>query len=184
MLGSFGHGKITVAQGFQYSTSVMRPASKGRVKLHSADPERAPSIQYNSLSERSDQEEMTDAIRMTREIVRQRAWDPHRGREVTPGADVKSDAEILAWLRANVGSEYHPCGTCRMGVDDNSVTDDEGRVHEVEGLRIVDASLMPKEVTANLNGPTIMMAEKIADRIRGREPLAPMRLPFYRATAG
>jgi choline dehydrogenase len=181
MRGSFGHGKVSVADGFQYSTSLMRPASKGWVRLKSADPRQHPAIQYNSLSEPADQKEFVDAVRATREIVRQSGWDPHRGRAVAPTEDIQTDADVLAWLRANVGSEYHPSGTCRMGADDLSVTDEDGRVHGVEGLRVIDASLMPRIVTANLNGPTIMMAEKLADRVRGRPPLAPVALPFYRA---
>jgi len=181
MLGSFGRGKVMVAPGFQYSTSLMRPVSKGRVELKSADPRKHPSIQYNSLSEPGDQREFIDAVRITRDIVRQKPWDLHRGRAIGPTPDIQSDAEILAWLRANVGSEYHPSGTCRMGVDDLAVTDEDGRVHGVEALRVVDASLMPRIVTANLNGPTIMMAEKLADRIRNRPPLAPLTLPFYRS---
>ena len=183
MLGSFGRGKVTVAPGFQYSTSLMRPASRGWVELASADPRRHPSIRYNSLSEPSDQRDFIAAVRITREIVRQKGWDPHRGRAVGPAPEIQTDADILAWLRANVGSEYHPAGSCRMGVDDMAVTDEDGRVHGVESLRVVDASLMPREVAANLNGPTIMIAEKLADRIRGRMPLPPLPLPFYRAGA-
>ncbi len=181
MLGSFGRGKVTVAPGFQYSTSLMRPASRGWIQLAAADPRRHPAIRYNSLSEPEDQREFIAAVRITREIVRQKGWDPHRGRAVGPSPEIASDTDILGWLRANVGSEYHPAGSCRMGIDDMAVTDADGRVNGVEALRVVDASLMPRIVTANLNGPTIMMAEKLADRIRDRTPLLPLVLPFHRA---
>lgn len=180
LMGSYGQGKVSVAPGFQYSTSIMRPASKGRVALRSADPRQHPSIVYNSLSDAGDCKQLMDGLRITREIVAQQGWDAHRGAEAAPGPDVRTDDDILAWLRAHAGSEYHPSGTCRMGTDDLAVTDEDGRVHGVENLRVVDASLMPRIVTANLNGPVIMMAEKLADRIAGRPPLPALSLPFHR----
>jgi choline dehydrogenase len=93
---------------------------------------------------------------------------------------VQTDAEIEAWVRKATGTSYHPAGTCRMGIDDDAVVDSEGRVRAVTGLRVVDASIMPKVVTANLNAPIMMMAEKIADRIKGVEPLAPSTAGYYR----
>ena len=93
-------------------------------------------------------------------------FDNLKKQEVSPGFSVQSDSEISNWLRANAWTEYHPCSTCRMGIDDNSVTNKEGLVYETEGLRVVDASIMPFNVPANLNAPVLMIAEKIADTIK------------------
>src|SRR6185312_5302768 len=130
------------------------------------------------LETAADREQAIESVRTIREIVRQRAWDEHRGIEVTPGPAVQSDAELLAWLRAAAGTNYHPCCTCRMGLDSDAVTDAGGRVHGVEALRVIDASVMPSIVTGNLNAPTIMMAEKLVDDILGRKlPAEPQ--PYY-----
>lgn len=165
------------AEGFMFSMGIMRPASRGRVRLKSADPGEAPLIRFNYLEAQSDRREMIDGVRRTREMVAQRAWDAHRGAEMTPGPGVETDAEILAWIRSAGSTEYHPCSTCRMGVDEGSVTDSAGRVHGLEGLRVVDASIMPHNVTANLNAPVIMLAEKLADAILGKPPLTPLHHP-------
>ena len=165
------------ADGFMFSMGIMRPASRGGVRLKSANPAEHPVIRFNYLEAESDCREMIDGVHRTREMVSQPAWQELRGEELTPGPDVKTDAEILAWVRSIGSTEYHPCSTCRMGVDDMSVTDGTGCVHDVEGLRVVDASIMPRNVTANLNAPVIMMAEKLADVIAGKPPLAPLELP-------
>jgi len=172
-----GADESNFAEGFMCSMGIMRPASRGRVKLKSANPAAHPSIRFNYLETESDRREMIDGVKRTREMIAQRAWDEFRGAEFTPGADVRTDDEILGWLRSIGSTEYHPCSSCRMGTDEKSAVDSEGRVHEVEGLRVVDASIMPHNVTANLNAPVIMMAEKLADRIRGRTPLEPSRAP-------
>ena len=112
-----------------------------------------------------DRQVMIDGVRRTREMAAQPAFDGLRSHELAPGKDVQSDDEIMSWLRATASTEYHPTSTCRMGTGDNSVTNAEGLVHETEGLRVVDASIMPHNVTANLNAPVIMMAEKLADVI-------------------
>ena len=96
------------------------------------------------------------------------AFSALRTEELSPGPSVKSNKEIRNWLRSIVSTEYHPCSSCRMGFDDNSVTDQEGKVHETEGLRIVDASIMRSNVTANLNAPVLMIAEKVADHIKNK----------------
>jgi choline dehydrogenase len=178
MLGEIQHGGVKIDRGFQYYFSLMRPTSTGRVWLESADPMAAPRFVFNYLETAGDQELAIESVRIIREIVRQQAWDEHRGIEVTPGSPVQSDAELLAWLRTAAGTNYHPCCTCRMGHDSGAVTDVGGRVHGVEGLRVVDASIMPSIVTGNLNAPTIMMAEKIADNILGRK-LPAERQPYY-----
>ena len=119
---------------------------------------------------------MIDGIRLTRTIIRQKGWDELRGAEVSPGDDVQSDSELEAWIRANAGTGYHAAGTCRMGSDGMAVTDSEGRVHGIAALRVADASLMPRLVTGNTNAVSIMIGEKLADRILGRPPLAPARV--------
>jgi len=178
MLGEIQHGGVKIEHGFQYYFSLMRPTSTGQVWLESADPMAAPRFVFNYLETAADREQAIESVRTIREIVRQRAWDEHRGIELTPGPAVQSDAELLAWLRTAAGTNYHPCCTCRMGHGSDAVTDADGRVHGVEGLRVVDASIMPSIVTGNLNAPTIMMAEKIADNILGRN-LPAERQPYY-----
>ena len=147
--------------------------------LKSADPRAAPSILFNYLSTERDRRELRDSVHLTREIFAQQAFDPWRGEELAPGADVRSDDAIDAFVRENVESAFHPCGTCRMGTDDRAVTDGETRVHGVEGLRVVDASIMPAIVSGNLNAPTLMLAEKAADLILGRPPPPPSNAPVW-----
>jgi len=111
--------------------------------------------------------------------MQQPALDRWRGRELSPGAELVSDAELDAFIRAHAETAYHPSCSCAMGYDEMAVVDAEGRVHGLEGLRVIDASIMPQIVTGNLNAPTIMIAEKLADRIRGRTPLARATVPYY-----
>jgi choline dehydrogenase len=165
--------------GFQAHVGSMRSPSRGRVKLRSRDPREHPSILFNYMAEALDWREFRDAIRITREIIRQPALDRFRGRELSPGADLQTDAEIDAFVRARAETAYHPSCSCAMGYDDMAVVDSKGRVHGLEGLRVVDASIMPRITTGNLNAPTIMMAEKIADRIRGRAALERVETPYF-----
>jgi choline dehydrogenase len=142
------------------------------VTLRSADPAAAPSICFNYLAEPQDREDLRTAVRLTREILNQSALTPYRGEELNPGAATISDADIDAWVRRNVETCYHPVGTCRMGADARSaVVDSECRVHGVAGLRVVDASIMPAIVSGNTNAPTIMIAEKVSDLLRGKPGL-------------
>jgi choline dehydrogenase len=124
------------------------------------------------MSDALDWREFRDGIRATREIMRQPALDRFRGDELNPGARLQSDAELDAFVRQRAETAFHPSCSNKMGYDDMAVVDNEGRVHGLDGLRVVDASIMPIITTGNLNAPTIMIAEKIADRIRGRQPLA------------
>ena len=165
--------------GFQAHVGPMRPTSRGHVRLKSADPRAAPGILFNYMMTEGDRAEMRAAVRLTREIVEQAAFDALRGDELAPGADVETDAAIDAFVRERGESAYHPSCTCRMGADPMAVVDDEGRVHGIEGLRIIDASIMPSIVSGNLNAPTIMMAEKIADKVRGRDPLPRLEVPVW-----
>ncbi|GLU31894.1 choline dehydrogenase [Trinickia caryophylli] len=165
--------------GFQAHVGSMRSPSRGRVKLRSRDPHAHPGILFNYMAEPLDWREFRDAIRITREIIAQPALDRYRGRELSPGVDCASDTELDAFVRARAETAYHPCGSCAMGYDEMAVVDREGRVHGLEGLRVVDASIMPRIITGNLNAPTIMIAEKIADQIRGRKPLPRADVPYY-----
>jgi choline dehydrogenase len=175
LIGEFYRGRALVQNGFQYFTSVMRPASRGTVTLRSANPKDAPVIRFNYLTEPDDMSQLVEGVRKTQEMIRQRAWDELRGNQVSPPDDCEDVKGLERWIRANAGSGYHGVGTCRMGLDEGAVTDDEGRVHGVKGLRVVDASIMPRIVTGNTNAPTIMIAEKISDRMMGRT-LAPLRV--------
>jgi len=167
--------------GYQAHIGPMRPESRGWVKLASADPRANPRILFNYFSTERDRREFRDGIKLTREIMNQPALTPFNDGELAPGASAKTDAEIDAFARDKVESAYHPSCTCAMGKegDPMAVVDTQGRVHGVEGLRVVDASIMPSVVSGNLNMPTIMMAEKLADAVRGRQPLPPDPAPYY-----
>ena len=165
--------------GFQAHTGPMRPTSRGSVELKSADPRDAPKILFNYTATENDRQVMRDGIRLTREIFAQSAFDDLRGEELAPGPHAESDQALDAFVRDKGESAYHPSCTCKMGVDDESVVDASARVHGIKGLRVVDASIMPSIVNGNLNAPVIMMAEKLADAIRDREPLPPSDAPVY-----
>jgi choline dehydrogenase len=175
----------TLAQehGFQAHVGPMRSKSRGWVRLASADPFEKPRIQFNYLSEPDDWTEMRACVRLTREIFAQRAFDRYRGREIQPGADVQTDEQIDAFIRAKVESAYHPSCSCKMGrpTDPMAVVDPETRLIGLECLRVVDSSIMPSVTTGNLNAPTIMLAEKAADHILGRGMLPAVSAPFYTA---
>jgi len=174
------HGRKPIGRhGFQAHVGPMRPTSTGTLRLRSADPMAHPEIQPFYLATEQDRREMRDAVRLTREIFAQRAFDRFRGEEIQPGAAARTDAEIDAFVRAKSDSAYHPCGTCRMGTDELAVVDGELRLRGIEGLRVVDASIMPSVVSGNLNAPTIMIAEKAADMILGRSALEPLFVPVY-----
>ena len=165
--------------GFQAHMGSMRSPSRGRIQVTSKDPRQHPSILFNYMAHEQDWREFRDGIRITREIMAQSALDPYRGREISPGAELQSDAELDAFIREHAETAYHPSCSCKMGEDDMAVVDGQGRVHGVQGLRVVDASIMPLIVTGNLNAPTIMMADKIADKIRGRAPLPRSTAPYF-----
>ena len=173
--------KTYPGHGYQGHLDLMRPTSRGRVRLASADPRRPPSIVFNYLETESDRQEVIDGLRLTREILAQKAFEPYDDGEISPGADVRSDEEVLAWARVTGDTEYHPTSTCTMGTGDNAVVDGALRVNAVEGLRVADASIMPKVVTANTNSATIMIGEKAADIIAGKSPLEPLYVPRYEA---
>jgi choline dehydrogenase len=167
--------------GFQAHTGPMRPSSRGSVELRSADPKDPPRILFNYTSTEHDRQVMRDGIRHTREIFAQSAFDDLRGPELAPGPDAESDEALDEFVRQKGESAYHPSCTCKMGTDEMSVVDAGARLHGIEGLRVVDASIMPNIVNGNLNATVIMLAEKLADAIRGREPLPPSEAPVYEA---
>jgi choline dehydrogenase len=164
--------------GFQVHTGPMRSPSRGTVRLRSSDPEAKPVIRFNYMSEPQDWEDFRACIRLTREVFAQTAMEPFVKHEIQPGAAVQSDAEIDGYIRDHAESAYHPCGTAKMGRRDDpmAVVDAECRVIGVEGLRLADSSIFPRITNGNLNGPSIMVGEKAADHILGRQPLAPMNL--------
>jgi choline dehydrogenase len=166
---------------FQVHIDLMRPESLGRVGAQSADPRKPPSILFNYLQSQRDRDDFRRSVALIREILAQAALDPFRGDELFPGPDVKSDAAVDAWVRQAVETCYHPVGTCKMGrdTDTSSVVDDRLRVHGLDGLRVVDASVMPSIVSGNTNAPTIMIAEKAADMIRGRPALPASDAPVW-----
>jgi len=164
---------------FQAHVGPMRATSVGDIRLRSAKPTDHPLLQPNYLSTEQDRLEMRDAVKRAREVFVQAAFDPFRGDEIQPGPKVRSDADIDAFVRDRADSAYHPCGTCKMGSDPMAVVDAALSVRGLEGLRVVDASIMPDIVSGNLNAPVIMIAEKAADIIRGREPLAAIDAPVY-----
>jgi len=165
--------------GYCFGVGPLRPLSRGRVRLRSADPGEPPSIRLNALSEEQELREMRACVRLTRELAAQPAFEPFRGPEIEPGADVASDKAIDAYARASAASAYHPCGTCRMGNDAQAVVDAETRLRGLEGLRVVDASVIPSITSGNLNAPVMMLADKASDHILGKPTLPPEQPPFY-----
>jgi choline dehydrogenase len=180
MLRVYRQGKVDVAHGFQFHVNIMRPTSTGSVRLRSRNPSDHPCIVFNYLADQNDVEDLINAVKVARFAIAQPAWDGVRGAELDPGQDIKTDAEILAWLRANAATEYHPAGTCRMGIDEMAVVDQWGLLRGLQSLRVVDASIIPRMITGNLNAPVMMMAEKIADVMCGRNSLEPIILPHYK----
>jgi choline dehydrogenase len=178
---SYDGKSLASEHGIQAHVGPMRSKSRGHVRLASGDPLAAPKIVFNYMSHEEDWRDMRACVRLTREIFAQPAFAPYRGREIQPGAEVVSDAAIDAFIRDKVESAYHPCGTCRMGAADDpaSVVTPDAKVIGVEGLRVVDASIMPSITNGNLNAPTIMMAEKAADMIRGKAALAASNARVY-----
>jgi choline dehydrogenase len=151
--------------GFFAHINVVRPASRGRISLGSADPLAPPVIDPNFLAEESDLIGLRQGIKIAREVFGQKAFDPYRDEEIAPGPGVGSDPDIDAYIRSRSEADYHSVGTCKMGLDEMAVVDTKLRVHGVEGLRVVDASVMPTLVGGNTNMPVIMIAEKASDMI-------------------
>ena len=163
-------GKVKASQhGFQVHTGPMLSKSRGSIKLASSDPKDQPKIQFNYMSHEEDFVVFRKAIRTARSLFQQAPFDGIRGKELNPGEDFQSDDELNAFVRNNAESAYHPCGTCRMGVDEDSVVDPCARVKGINNLRVADASIFPQITNGNLNAPTIMVAERIADLIKSEQ---------------
>jgi choline dehydrogenase len=165
------HGRTRVEEdGFSLHLCQLRPESRGRIALASADPAADALIYANYLSQPEDRRVMRECVKIGRDVASQAALDPYRAEEIYPGASVRTDEEIDAWVRAAAETIYHPVGTCKMGADGDrmAVVDEQLRVRGLDGLRVVDASVMPTLVGSNTNAPTIMIAEKAADLIRQR----------------
>ncbi len=164
---------VAEGHGFQAHVGPMRSESRGTVRLRSADPAAAPVIRFNYMSTEGDWRDFRTCIRLTREIMGQPAMAPWLDHEIQPGAQVQDDDALDAFIREHVESAYHPCGTARMGAPDDpgAVVDPQGRVIGVCGLRVADSSIFPRITNGNLNAPSIMVGEKIADHILGRAPL-------------
>lgn len=157
--------------GFQVHVGPMRPTSRGSVTLRTSNPKDPPRIVFNYNTSNEDRDVMRRGIRMARELIGQGAFDEYRGDELMPGPDVSTDDELDGFVRRHSESAYHPSCTCAMGTDAPAVVDSQARVHGIDALRVVDASIMPDITNGNLHAPVIMMAEKLSDVIVGKQPL-------------
>lgn len=166
---SYDGKSMAGGHGFQAHVGTKRSKSRGWVKLRSSRPDDLPRVRFNYMTHPDDWTEMRACVRLTREIFAQPAMAPYRGEELSPGADCQDDAAIDQFLKDKVESAYHPCGTCRMGTDDGAVVDPlTMKLKGIEGLRVVDSSVLPQATAGDLNAPTLVMAERAADLVRGR----------------
>jgi choline dehydrogenase len=172
--------KTAKAHGFQVHVGPMRSKSRGHIRLRSTDPQMPPIITANWMTHPDDWTEMRQAIRLTREIYAQKAFNPYRGKEIAPGANRNTDADLDEFTRSHADSGYHYCGTCKMGTDELAVVDGQLRVRGVDRLRVIDASIMPVVPNANLNASSIMIGEKGADLILSKA-LPASNAPFGKA---
>ncbi len=171
---------VEITDGYQVHVGPMYSESEGTVKIRSTNPREHPAIRFNYLSTETDRREWIEAIRTTRRILGQPAFAPYDGGEISPGPSVETDEEIMDWVARDAETALHPSCTARMGVDDASVTDPSSlRVHGTEGLRVVDASVLPVVTNGNIYAPTMMVAEKAADLILGNTPLPPSPVEVY-----
>ena len=159
--------------GYQVHAGVNKTTSRGSIKINSSDPQAKPTILFNYLESEQDRQDWRDCIRLTREILSQPSFDEYNAGEASPGIEVSSDDEIDEWVRANVESAYHASCSCKMGDLDDPLTvvNNKGQVNGIEKLRVIDSSVFPSIPNGNLNAPTIMLAEKMADSILGNKPL-------------
>jgi choline dehydrogenase len=176
-----GSVDLVPAHAFQVHIDLMRPTSLGSVTLGSRDPRQPPRIRFNYLQTEQDRADMRAGARLVREILAQPAMRALAGEELVPGPLAQSDAELDQWARRVTETGYHASGTCKMGPagDPEAVVDPQLRVHGLHGLRVVDASIMPVIVSGNTNAPTVMIAEKASDMIRGQPPLPPKPVPVW-----
>jgi 4-pyridoxate dehydrogenase len=159
------------ADGYGIRPTLLHPDSRGEILLRSTDPRDPPRIIYNFFSAPNDLPTLREGFKRARDVAYQKPLDPYRGAETSPGENVKTDAEIDAFIRRTAITAHHPCGTCAIGIGPEAVVDPELRVRGVERLRVVDASVMPDLVSAHINACVLMIAEKASDMIRGKLPL-------------
>ena len=171
--------KIRLHQAYNMTVDQLRPKSRGEIRLLSADPADRPKAHFNYLSDPHDLKELVEAFKSMEEIFNQQAFNEFRGKRINPAADIKTEEQITEWVRQTTSTDYHPSCTCRMGNDPDAVVDGELRIHGVEGLRVVDASVMPNIVSGNLNAPVQMIAGRAADFILGHEQLPQFRPSYH-----
>ena len=174
---------VALAHGYQVHVGPMYSNSRGSLKIKSKDPFEKPSIVFNYLSTKEDKQEWVEAIRVARNILSQPAMDPYNGGEISPGPSVQTDEEILDWVKKDAETALHPSCSAKMGPasDPMAVVDPlTMKVHGMENLRVVDASAMPRTTNGNIHAPVLMLAEKAADIIRGRQPLEPQYVDYYK----
>ena len=171
--------RIQLKQGYVLDCDQLRPKSRGEVKLHSDDPHERPAAHFNYLSHPGDTRELVEALRVMQDLLTQPAFDEFRGNRIEPAPDLNSDSDLQAWIRAYATTDYHPCGTCRMGSDDMAVVDAQMQVRGIDNLRVIDASVMPDIVSGNLNAPTQMIAERATDYLLGKPQLPSEQAPFH-----
>jgi choline dehydrogenase len=174
-------GSAPQGHGYQVHVGPMYSDARGSVKIVSTDPRRHPALRFNYLSTEQDRREWPEAIHVARKILTQPAFDQYNAGEISPGPSVSTDQEIMDWVARDAETALHPSCTCKMGVGADAVLDPQTmKVHGLEGIRVVDASVFPFVPNGNIYAPTMMVAEKAADLIRGRTPLEPLNVPFYR----
>ena len=174
-------GSAPKGHGYQVHVGPMYSDARGSVKIRSRDPREHPALRFNYLSTDQDRREWVEAVRCARKILKQRAFDRFNAGELSPGPEVESDEEILDWVARDAETALHPSCTCRMGTDRMAVVDPGTlRVHGLDGIRVVDASVMPYVTNGNIYAPVMMIAEKAADLVLGKTPLAPANVPFFR----
>jgi choline dehydrogenase len=171
--------RMKLNQAFSIHVDQLRPKSKGYIGLNSADPADKPAAHFNYLDHEDDLQDLINGVKLTRDLIAQPAFDEFRGAQLNPGPSISTDRDITAWIKATSSTDYHPSCTCRMGCDEQSVVDAEMKVQGIDGLRVVDASVMPQIISGNLNAPTQMIAERAADFILGKEQLAPINASFH-----
>ena len=176
-------GKLVPIPGFQFWMDLARPKSRGTVTLRSANPADHPVTVFNHLEHRQDHQDLVDGVRLALDLVKQPAWQKFNPTNLSLGQGTPSNTDLEAFVRKHVGTSYHPSGTCSMGVGGDAVVDQEGKVYAVGNLRVADASIMPKIITGNLNAAVMMMAEKIADHVRGVPALPPSNAKYHQASA-
>ncbi len=170
----------TDGDGYQVHVGPMFSESRGTVKIRSTDPREHPAVQFNYLSTERDRREWIEAVRVTRNILNQPAFEPYNGGEISPGPSVETDQEIMDWVSRDAETALHPSCTCAMGTGEMDVVDPASfRVHGLDGLRVVDASVLPIVTNGNIYAPTMMVAERAADAILGNELLAPSEAEVF-----